>query len=396
MIRNPLNTFFLAEVPGESSRERFQRMRHNVFATVAQCVQPSTRETYECGWRRWLAFCEWFGVDPYLRQVPSQWEVSPSEIPVNFKEMALVAFMQKLCIDEELCPGTVAVYLSGVRHVYKIANLDIVFFSTEWVAAARSAVNLLYRKDHPIAGRVGLPFTCDMIVHAESLTFNTGSTQHHAILTALKLATTCLMRVSEYLPGSPNGNHWLRADDVVFMLKDGRGIPSWRAFSCKIDDVRSVVITVRSAKNDIEGEGHRFEFHSAQRSSVRAFDLVVDLFTWAVRARPSQGHPFLSYRGEWRLSYATLSKAIKLVAQQMGLDPSRYRTHSLRIGGASMLAAAQVPDYVIQKLGRWKSLAFLEYIRLGQISFDVALAAMMNPTLLTVAQVGRMHAGAVA
>ena len=61
-----------------------------------------------------------------------------------------------------------------------------------------------------------------------------------------------------------------------------------------------------------------------------------------------------------------------------------------------MLAAAQVPDYVIQKLGRWKSLAFLEYIRLGQISFDLALAAMMNPTLLTVAQVGRMHAGAVA
>ena len=45
---------------------------------------------------------------------------------------------------------------------------------------------------------------------------------------------------------------------------------------------------------------------------------------------------------------------------EMGLDPDRYRTHSLRIGGASMMAAADRPDYEIQKQGRWKSLAFLE------------------------------------
>jgi hypothetical protein len=59
-----------------------------------------------------------------------------------------------------------------------------------------------------------------------------------------------------------------------------------------------------------------------------------------------------------------------------------------------MLAAAGVPDYVIQKQGRWKSLAFLEYIRLGKQSFDVALSAMVNPRLLTSGDVGRWHAGA--
>jgi hypothetical protein len=79
---------------------------------------------------------------------------------------------------------------------------------------------------------------------------------------------------------------------------------------------------------------------------------------------------------------------------EMGLDPDRYRTHSLRIGGASMMAAAGRPDYEIQKQGRWKSLAFLEYIRLGRATFKSALDAICNPTLLTIEDVGRMHAGA--
>jgi hypothetical protein len=58
-----------------------------------------------------------------------------------------------------------------------------------------------------------------------------------------------------------------------------------------------------------------------------------------------------------------------------------------------MLAAAGRPDYEIQKLGRWKSLAFLEYIKVGKATFNAALAAIVNPNLLTAREVGRMHAG---
>jgi hypothetical protein len=58
-----------------------------------------------------------------------------------------------------------------------------------------------------------------------------------------------------------------------------------------------------------------------------------------------------------------------------------------------MLASAGRPDYEIQKLGRWKSLAFLEYIKVGKATFNAALAAIVNPNLLTAREVGRMHAG---
>ena len=59
-----------------------------------------------------------------------------------------------------------------------------------------------------------------------------------------------------------------------------------------------------------------------------------------------------------------------------------------------MLAAAGVPDYVIQVQGRLKSLAFLEYIRIAKRSFEMALAAIVNVDGLTINDVRRMSATA--
>jgi len=392
-IATAFDTTFRPELCGESRSDRFLRMRHNVFAAVALSVQPSTRDTYATGWRRWIGFCDWFDIDPFLRVVPHEWVTPIGEIPVNFRQMAVISFMQKLCIEEKLCPGTVGVYMSAIRYYFKVANLDIGFLEAPWVASTRTAMTLIYRRDNPVAGRKGLPFPCDMIVHAEHKTCNKDSPSDHAVLTAMKLASTCLMRVSEYLPGSPDADHWARSQDVVFRLIDDSIVPSWRVLGIPISDVVSTIITVRGAKNDVAGDGHCMEFMKSETSVTCAYCIVTSLYTWAIRAQPRFGHPFLSWRGEWVLSYNRLSKAIKKVASEMGLDPSRYRTHSLRIGGASMLAAAGRPDYEIQKLGRWKSLAFLEYIKLGKATFRAALAAIVDPTILTAKEIGRMHAG---
>ena len=340
-----------------------------------------------------MNFCIWFQVDPYLRTVPSAWRIAPDEIVVEFKEMVVVSFIHKLCIDEKLCPGSVNVYLSAVRHVFRVSNIDLSFLESRWVASARTAAALIYRVNNPISGRVGLPFTCDMIVHAEQKTFNITTPINQCIITAMKIAICCLMRQGEYIPGSPVVHHWLRSNDVVFKFKDGTRQYA-NNVTIALSELQSVIVTVTGAKNDIEGEGHKMEFPRIQLDETHAFDLAGDLYKWAVCAKPLQGHAFFSYQGQWSLSYDTFSKAIKKVAKEMGLDPDRYRTHSLRIGGASMMAAAGRPDYEIQKQGRWKSLAFLEYIRLGRETFKSALNAICNPTLLTIDDVGCMHAGA--
>ena len=49
-----------------------------------------------------------------------------------------------------------------------------------------------------------------------------------------------------------------------------------------------------------------------------------------------------------------------------GLDPRYYQSHSFRIGSASFLSSQGFSNEQIQKLGRWKTMAFVTYIR-GQL-----------------------------
>ena len=63
------------------------------------------------------------------------------------------------------------------------------------------------------------------------------------------------------------------------------------------------------------------------------------------------------------MTYGEFNKMLKRVTLAVGLDPEVISTHSLRITGTSALADRVVPDHVTQSIGRWKSLAFLAYIR---------------------------------
>ena len=74
-------------------------------------------------------------------------------------------------------------------------------------------------------------------------------------------------------------------------------------------------------------------------------------------------------------------------------QPGQVSTHSLRIDGASALAAAGVPDYIIQLMGRWKSICFLMYIRLANQAYRKAIDALTDSSLLTVDHMRRMIPG---
>jgi hypothetical protein len=50
--------------------------------------------------------------------------------------------------------------------------------------------------------------------------------------------------------------------------------------------------------------------------------------------------------------------------QKAGIDPLKYNTHSFRIGAATTAAAKGIEDSVIKTLGRWESLAHLQYVKI--------------------------------
>jgi hypothetical protein len=158
------------------------------------------------------------------------------------------------------------------------------------------------------------------------------------------------------------------------------------------DTLHSVTFTVPSAKNDKFGTGHRFTYETLRTDdTVSAFDIARDMFKFAKRARPRGADPFLSIDGRTQIKYDKFSATLKRMVTIQGFDPEKFSTHSLRIGGATALAAAGVPDSTIQTLGRWKSLAFLEYIRTSIATLQRALLSMINPSTVTTRDIEELH-----
>ena len=55
------------------------------------------------------------------------------------------------------------------------------------------------------------------------------------------------------------------------------------------------------------------------------------------------------------ISYTTITEAFCKDLRSVGVDPSTFGFHSLRLGGATSAANNGVSDRVFQRHGRWKS-----------------------------------------
>jgi len=123
------------------------------------------------------------------------------------------------------------------------------------------------------------------------------------------------------------------------------------------------------------------------------------MFAWAQRSRPLPNDPFLTCRNVLfgppvMLEYDRLLAAVKTAARESGFDPARFGTHSLRIGGATIMAAAGLPSHYIQTLGRWKSLCFLKYIRMSLEAMNLSMTTIINPSFYSNEQMRLMNPGA--
>ena len=102
---------------------------------------------------------------------------------------------------------------------------------------------------------------------------------------------------------------------------------------------------------------------SRQPNSTCPVALLSQYFTLR-GVRP--GAIFLSEDG-LPVSRSFFSNQLLRACHLCGLDPSRYKGHSFRIGAASYAADQGFSDTQIRILGRWKSNAFMRYIRVPSL-----------------------------
>ena len=79
--------------------------------------------------------------------------------------------------------------------------------------------------------------------------------------------------------------------------------------------------------------------------------------------------------------WAVVTRAEAVVMLRMmvactGSNPAHFALHSGRIGGATQLAAQGMSELQIQRAGRWKSRAFMVYIREAGEGAEMVSAAL--------------------
>lgn len=92
--------------------------------------------------------------------------------------------------------------------------------------------------------------------------------------------------------------------------------------------------------------------------------------------RPASLGPLFIFEDGTSLSRERLVAAFTQALTLAGIDAAGYKGHSFRIGAATAAARAGVPDSLIQTLGRWKSSAFLSYIRTPREVLSAASVAL--------------------
>ena len=85
--------------------------------------------------------------------------------------------------------------------------------------------------------------------------------------------------------------------------------------------------------------------------------------------RPFKG-PLFAFANASPVSRNYFCQYLGKALQWAGLDPTKYKAHSFRIGAATTAADMGISEPQIQAMGRWKSAAFKRYIRIPMLQMN--------------------------
>jgi hypothetical protein len=310
---------------------------------IEASVSKSTLGKYKLAWTHWVNFTKALGVKPFDSQ------------SVKGNNLALL-YLAYCAESKGFSPSTVGVHFAGISFFFRKSNASDSFFHTQQMEMARSGLRLLHRKLAPMHKTVTTPVSLEMILRYRSL-YRFPTLRQRCTFVACITAFVFLLRISEYveLPS----DHFLRVCDVLFHTPSGK-FNARNVFGLAFSSVFEVTVFVRSAKNDSLGFGNVLSSKPTPSADICICKI---LFDWALIAGFSGDvAPFCSF-GNQSLRPNDVGAAIKEMAISFGFSSNTFSPHSLRYGGATTLATLGFSDSVIMKRGRWKSSAFLTYIK---------------------------------
>ena len=295
-------------------------------------LAQSTQRTYKSGKERYLKFCLQAG----LQAVPTC-------------EQVICCFVAHLA-NEHLKYRTIKVYLAAVRHLHIAVAQPDPFRGTPPMARLEYVLRGIKKNEaeQQQGERERLPITPPLLLQMKAIWEPDGKGRDTKMLwAACCICFFAFLRVGEMTVPSDGGY-----DSTVHLsLSD-----------VAIDDPTTpslVRLTIKQSKTDPFRKGVEL-FIGKASSPLCPVAALLDY----LQVRGGEPGPLFKYQDGRALTRARFAAAVRSALHKAGVDQSKYCTHSFRIGAATTAAAKGVEDSVIKTLGRWESLAYLQYVRI--------------------------------
>ena len=299
----------------------------------AQGLAASTVKTYQLGINHFLKYCQ-----------------ANHIVCGPVSEVVLCGFVSVLA-DVGLKHRSIKTYLSGVRY-YQIKS----GYPDPFQGPAMPRLDYVIKgiKRHQAKAGVGawarLPITPELLRRLKGVWSPSGTTRD----TKLIWAACCLCFFG-----------FLRAGEMTVPGDKGYDPQTHLSMGdIALDDSRSpslVRVTIKQSKTDPFRKGVDI-FVGRTGTDLCPVGALLDY----LQVRGAAPGALFIFADGHLLTRQRFVDRVREALQRAGVDQSKYCGHSFRIGAATTAATKGVEDCIIKTLGRWESLAYLQYVRLSR------------------------------
>lgn len=297
---------------------------------IKSSLQPSSLPTYKRAWTLFNLF------------LSSVFHHAAFTLPISPSTIAL--FIAHL-FEKNYAPSTVNTYVSAIGYTHKLYQLPDPSKAFFVLQLLRGYNKVGFRLD------ARLPITLPILhkLFASSHRVSNCSYQIIMFKAMCALAFFAFLRVGEMTMTSKNTASILQLRNLT-----------------KLVDSKNCVCGLKLTFGNYKHSYNQtpFSITISRQQQFCPVDIILDY----LQIRGSQpGTLFITLSGGI-VSRDTFCNCLASALKYCNLDSSRYKGHSFRIGAASHAAEKGMSDLQIRLLGRWKSNAFLKYIRVGNLT----------------------------
>ena len=291
-------------------------------------LQPSSVPIYRRAWKLFNQF-----LSSVFQSVDFSLPISPTILAL------FVAFLY----DRNYAPSTVTTYVSAISYSHKLYGFPDPSKAFFIIQMLKGYGKVGFRLDSR------LPLTLPILHRViQAAAVVTNSLENAALFKAMcSLAFYAFLRVGEMTVVSSNKS------DVPLQLDQ----------LTKLVDTNNKVVALKLSFRNYKHSYNRptFSLTISRQEKFCPVNIMLDY----LRIRGHQPGPLFVSSGVQAISREMFVDFLSKALVHCNLDPSRYKGHSFRIGAASHAAEQGFTDAQIRIMGRWKSTAFLKYIRVA-------------------------------